>query len=163
MNDEGITSESQSATADRRASDTAAILRRLRRLTAADWRLLTWATVAQVVAAAAVRVLPLTTLRGATTRIRPVVQAIAHASDDRAVWAIDRVGRRLGRLSTCLVRALVAELVVEDTRGLVLTIGVRRAAGRIDAHAWLSRDDRVLIGSPHHDYVPLVEWRRGSP
>ena len=53
----------------------------------------------------------------------------------------------------------MAELVIEDTSGLTLTIGVKRtAASTLDAHAWLARGDRVLIGSTPDEYVPLVEW-----
>ena len=47
--------------------------------------------------------------------------------------------------------------------GLVLTIGIRRTAeGAVDAHAWLARGDRVLVGSTSDGYVPLVEWGRIS-
>ena len=81
-------------------------------------------------------------------------------SDDRIVWAIEATGRRLGRLSTCLIQALVAELVLNSTDGaLSLTIGVRRTkAGVLEAHAWLARDHRVLIGATADDYEPLATW-----
>ena len=74
--------------------------------------------------------------------------------------AIEASGRRLGRLSTCLIRALVAEFVLDATDGPVsLSIGVRRtAAGTLEAHAWLSRKDCVLIGATADEYIPVVTW-----
>jgi hypothetical protein len=134
-----------------------------RALTLADWRLVIAVAAAQIAVAAAVRMMPLRVVRRGAARVRPLMQAIAHASDERVVWATHATGRRLGRVSTCLARALAAELVLEQTTGLTLTIGVRRTAGAsLEAHAWLARADRVLIGATSHDYVPLVEWARDS-
>ena len=129
-------------------------------LTAADWRLLVAVAVAQVVAAAALRAMPLQALRARAGRFRRLAEFLVHGSDERIVWAIEATGRRLGRLSTCLIRALVAELLLDSKDGpLNLTIGVRRtAAGTLEAHAWVSRRDRVLIGATADDYLPLVNW-----
>ena len=161
MNDEGTTSESQSAAAAARESATAAIVRPRRRpigsLTLADWRLLAFAAAAQIAIAAALRVIPVAALRR-RAQLRTVGRFAAAECDERIVWAILATGRRLGRISTCLVRALAAYLMIDDRRGLVLTIGVRRADGAIGAHAWLARSGRVLIGAAPDDYVPLVEW-----
>ena len=163
MNDEGTTSESHSATRAPREPATAAIVRARRRPGAADWRLLAGAAVTQVVAAAALRVMPLSALRRRADRWRSIARTVVHGSDERVIWAIDATGRRLGGLSTCLVRALVAELAVDDREDLVLTIGVKRTAdGAVGAHAWLARGNRVLIGSSPDGYVPLVEWGRRS-
>jgi hypothetical protein len=133
-------------------------------LTAADWQLLVAVAVAQVVAAAALRVMPLRALRVSVSRCRRVARFIVRGSDTRIAWAIEATGRRLGRLSTCLIRALVAELVLDSNDGPVsLTIGVRRtAAGALEAHAWLARQDRVLIGATTDAYVPLVTWTSRS-
>ena len=129
-------------------------------LTAADWRLLVAVAVAQVVAAAALRAMPLRALRVRVSRCRRVARFLVRDSDKRIAWAIEATGRRLGRLSTCLIRALVAELVLDSNDGPVsLTIGVRRtAAGALEAHAWVARQDRVLIGATTGAYVPLVTW-----
>jgi hypothetical protein len=133
-----------------------------RRLTAADWRLLVAAAVAQVVAAASLRVMPIPRLRAGARGFRRLAQFFARGSDEQVAWAIEATGRRLGRLSTCLIRALVAELMLDSNDGpLSLTIGVRRtAAGTLEAHAWLARRDRVLIGATADEYVPLVNWTR---
>ena len=118
---------------------------------------------AQVVAAATLRVMPLSAWRTGAGRFRRLAQFFIQGSDERIVWAIEATGRRLGGLSTCLIRALVAELVLDanDAGPVSLTIGVRRtASGAFEAHAWLARKDRVLIGAPADEYVPLVNWTR---
>jgi hypothetical protein len=100
-------------------------------------------------------------LRTGAGRVRGLARLLASGSDERKAWAIEATGRRLGRLSTCLIRAIVAELVFDSDGGPVsLTIGVKRtAAGTIEAHAWLARQDRLLIGGAAADeYVPLVTW-----
>ena len=62
-----------------------------------------------------------------------------------------------------LTRALAAELVIERGGGLTFNIGVRRtAASTLQAHAWLARDERVLIGSTADRYAPIVKWIRRS-
>lgn len=115
---------------------------------------------AQVVAAVALRAMPLAALRAVASRFRLPAQLLVRGSDDWIAWAIEATGRRLGRLSTCLIRALVGELVLDPHGGPVyLTIGVKRTeAGTLDAHAWLARQDRVVVGAASDEYVPLVTW-----
>jgi hypothetical protein len=131
-----------------------------RSLTVTDWKLLLGVAAAQVVAAAAVRAMPASVLGRKAARLRPIVQLAVRGPEDRVIWAIHATGRRLGRrVSSCLVRALVADLVIEGTGSRTLTIGVRRtAAGALEAHAWLARGDRVLIGATREEFAPLVEW-----
>jgi hypothetical protein len=130
-----------------------------RTLSAADLRLLLGVAAAQVVAAVAVRAMPASVLGRRAARLRPIVQLAVRGPEDRVIWAIRATGRRLGRISTCLVRAVVADLVMEETAARTLTIGVRRTtAGALEAHAWLARGDRVLIGATADTYAPLVEW-----
>jgi hypothetical protein len=131
------------------------------RLTAADRRLVLSVAVAQVAAAAGLRAMPMQALRTGALRFRRLARWLVRGADERKAWAIEATGRRLGRLSTCLIRAIVAELVLDSDDGPVsLTIGVKRtAAGALDAHAWLARRDRVLVGGTTADeYVPLVTW-----
>ena len=135
-----------------------------RRLTASDWRLLAAVGLAQVGARVALRARQLLAVRAAVGRLHRLARYFVRGSDERIAWAIDATGRRLGPLSTCLVRALVAELVLDSNDGpLSLTIGVRRtAAGTLDSHAWVTRADRVLVGAPADGYVPIVTWTSGS-
>ena len=69
-----------------------------------------------------------------------------------------------GRLSTCLVRAVVAEaLLSSPERPISLTIGVKRADdGSLRAHAWVANKDIVLMGATSEEYVRLVEWNGTS-
>jgi hypothetical protein len=124
-----------------------------------DWRLLLGVAAAQVVVAAAVRAMPAPVLGRRAPRLRRLVQLAVRDSEDRVIWAIGATGRRLGPISSCLVRALVADLAIDGTGRRTLTIGIRRTAdGALDAHAWLARGDRVLIGATADKYAPLVEW-----
>jgi hypothetical protein len=42
---------------------------------------------------------------------------------------------------------------------MTLTIGVRKsAAGAFHAHAWLAREDRVLVGTTSDEYLPMASW-----
>lgn len=125
-----------------------------------EWRLLAAAAVAQLIVMAALRATSLVTTRAAVRRCRAAVRPLVGGSDSAIVWAIEAVGRRLGRLSTCLTRALTGELLL-DANGapVTLTIGVRRThAGALEAHAWLARNDRVLLGGTSEGYVPLANW-----
>jgi Transglutaminase-like superfamily len=118
---------------------------------------------AQIVVAAALRVMPLPSLRASVPRISRFARFFVDAADDRVIWAIEATGRRLGRLSTCLTRALAAEWLLDASGGRVsLTIGVRRSAGSLEAHAWLARDGRILIGGPADEYEALGNWNSPS-
>ncbi|HTM02386.1 MAG TPA: lasso peptide biosynthesis B2 protein [Vicinamibacterales bacterium] len=133
-------------------------------LTAGDWRLLVAVTALQVATAAALRLLSLESWRARSLRSRNIVRLLVNGSDERLVWAIEATGRRLGRLSTCLVRALVAELVLDaNVEPVTLTIGVRHdTGGAFEAHAWVARCDRILIGATGDEYVPVVRWTNGQ-
>jgi hypothetical protein len=172
MNEEGNTSANHKQTSAARESVTAAIVSQGKgsgrplphagwsRLTAADWQLVVTVALAQIVAAAALCAMPLPAVRAGARRLRPLARFFVRGSDDRIAWAIEATGRRLPRLSTCLIRALVGELVLDSQGGPVsLTIGVRRtAAGIIEAHAWIARGDCVIIGATADEYIPLVTW-----
>jgi len=130
-------------------------------LTASDWRLLIAAAFAQLVTAVLLRVVSLPTLQRTTVRLRSAAHLLLRGPEQRVVWAIEASGRRLPA-STCLVRALVADLALSSpARPLRLTIGVKRGAGgELQSHAWLVDEadaDRILIGGPMADqYMPLA-------
>jgi len=74
----------------------------------------------------------------------------------RVVWIADRLPWH----STCLVRAIAGFLLLARRRvgGVSIRIGVRRAEGRIDAHAWLLRGAEILLGGGETDtYAPLAD------
>jgi len=122
------------------------------RSTISDCRLVLGAAVTQVVAAAVLRAMSFGTLTSAARRARPIVQWLLRGPETRVIWAITATGRRLGSFSTCLVRALVAELALSSPeRALQIRIGVRRNGHGLDGHAWLVDGERVLLGAPVSD------------
>ena len=128
-----------------------------------DWRLVAGAAVVQVVTACALRVMSLPALRRFLARLGPLAVFMLNGAEDRVVWAVEATGRRLSRvgLSTCLVRAIVADLGLSSPeRPLQLTIGVKRAgSGRLQSHAWLADRDRILVGGQSAgEFLPLVAW-----
>jgi hypothetical protein len=76
---------------------------------------------------------------------------------ERIVWAVGAADRFVPR-TTCLVRALAAQtLLARFGHASQLRLGVAGGSGRLfEAHAWLERDGRVLIGGLGEGrYVPL--------
>lgn len=81
------------------------------------------------------------------------------------VRAVTRAGRMVPR-STCLVQAVAARtLLTRRQQPAELRIGVARSdAGRLEAHAWLERDGRVILGGPTTDrFAPLPALDGGHP
>jgi len=118
------------------------------------------AAIAQLCVGAALRVMPLSTWRLRAARWQRPARFFVRGSTQRIAWAVEATGRRLGCASTCLIRALVAELVLDEHDDpMTLTIGVRRSdAGVFHAHAWLARHDRVLVGATSDEYLPMATW-----
>ena len=135
-------------------------IERVGRLEASDWRLLAGATLLQLLTACALRVMSLPALRNVSARLRPLAMFLLNGSEERAIWAVEASGRRLGRFSTCLVRAIIVDLRFGSAeRPLRLMIGVRRAPqGRVESHAWLEDRRRILVGGPAAGFVTLVAW-----
>jgi len=130
-------------------------------LTASDWRLVAGASVAQIAAACALRWLPLPTVRSLGARLRPLAHVLLKGSDERVLWAIEATGRRLPRVSTCLVRAMVADVRLSSLRRpLQLRIGVSRVpTGDLRSHAWLMDRERLLLGGPvAPEFQLFVAW-----
>ena len=105
--------------------------------------------------------------RRALARLRPLALAFSgRPSENRVIWALGARGRWLGGGSTCLGRALVAELLLETIeRPLTVVIGVAAGAGGMRSHAWIERNGHVLVGGDdaRRHYVPLVAWGSATP
>lgn len=149
---------------------------RLHRLSGAERRRLAEASLALLLARALVRLVPLrvsTRLLGLHSGVddrgdgdAPRVASDAELQEARAVgWAVQSVADRLPGSSTCLVQALAAATLLRRRRiPLALHLGVHgvRRTGRaeIDAHAWVSCRDEVLVGASGHErFTPLVSFR----
>jgi hypothetical protein len=146
-----------------------ALIRGIRdgRVTAADCRLLVAVCIVQLLALAAVARVPIPAARRALVRIRRSALALrGAASEARVIWAIEATGRwRVGG-SSCLARALAAELLLPPAvQPPTVVVGVTSlAGGRLKSHAWIERDGRVLIGGgeSRREYLPLVTWSGGT-
>jgi hypothetical protein len=104
-------------------------------------------------------VLPFRSVHGAIRALgaRPPTRDGKGPPAERIVWAVGAADRLVPR-TTCLVRALAAHaLLARHGHASQLRLGVAGGAGRrFEAHAWLERDGRVLIGGPVEGrYVPL--------
>ncbi|MGH9409292.1 MAG: lasso peptide biosynthesis B2 protein [Vicinamibacterales bacterium] len=124
------------------------------------WRLLTVVTVAQCVIAAVLRVVSIAKVRAGAQACRPLACRLVPASDDRIAWALEATGRRLGGASSCLGRALLAQMLLSRGDAPVsVCLGVKHpAGGALQAHAWAVRGDRILVGAPAHEYLPMLTW-----
>ena len=128
-------------------------------------RLLAGAAAAQLFAACALRMLTLPAVRTGALRLRGLSRFLLPGSDDRVLWAIEATGRRLTGISTCLVRAIVAEARLSEAgRPLRLTVGVKRSStGALQSHAWVADARRVLIGGPiDGEMVSIVAWESAA-
>lgn len=121
-------------------------LRRLARLSWADWSLL----IGSGVLVGVVRLLLLTqswhTVRSALRRLRPLLRAAAGgASADRIVWAVSRASRVVPG-ATCLTQALAMQsaLTAVGAPSTVEIGAARDAAGAVRFHAWLVHAGRVI-------------------
>jgi len=134
-------------------------------MTVTDWRNLAVASALQAAAALGLRLAALPALRRWSSRLRPLARHLVKGPEERVIWAIEASGRRLPGVSTCLVRAIVADLLLSTPdRPLRLTIGVRRgASGTVEAHAWLAHGTRVIVGGLEStEYTRFVSWEGWS-
>jgi hypothetical protein len=67
----------------------------------------------------------------------------------RVAWAFEAVGRRVPVLSNCLVQALAASRILKKYGyAPVVELGaVKKNGSELAAHAWLTIDGRVLLGT----------------
>jgi hypothetical protein len=77
---------------------------------------------------------------------------------DRIVWAVEAAARKIPA-STCLSKALAAQaLLARHGHTSEVMIGVAKdEACRLEAHAWISCQNEILIGGPETGrYTPLL-------
>ena len=145
-----------------------------------DWSMLAQALILVVAVRLGLRLLPFRAVdrglvqlgrrgRAASARrqaISSTTNPDAWRYEARAAWAVGAVARRLLRRRPCLTQALVLRLLLQR-RGFppaTLQIGVRRGRdGAFDAHAWLERDGRVLIGGEARPGFPNSMALETSP
>lgn len=134
-------------------------LRKAGQLSASDWLLLMRAMGWFVVVELGLRLFALKTLlaileRGG--RSGEMRTGRGSASPDRAAYCVELASRLDPFDATCLKKALVLYALLKrkgvDVR---LVIGATKAGRKLDAHAWLEHQGRVIIGESSDPYAPL--------
>lgn len=79
---------------------------------------------------------------------------------DRVAFAIPRAAARVPWRATCLVQALAARRwLAREGIASQLVLGARKDGDALDAHAWLTVGDRVVIGGDVSGHQPFRPGR----
>lgn len=78
---------------------------------------------------------------------------------ERAAWAVEALGRHLPIFSNCLVRSLAAvRLLRRLGHEPRLCFGAARSGtAPLDAHAWVTLGDRIIVGEIDRPFTPFAE------
>ena len=112
-------------------------------------------------------VLPFRTIRRFVTSHSRAIGAASRAepSVKRVVWALEVVTAYLPLFKNCLNRALAAHVLL-GRRGYdpKLRIGVLRNEDRLEAHAWIESEGRIVVGRVPElaTYTKLPPLENGS-
>lgn len=138
-------------------------LRRAGRLPAREWLLLMQAGGWLAIVALGLRLMAvkrlIAFLKGrvrATDSAHPAAPHTGGLAPDRVAFLVERAARAYPFAPTCLEKALVLYALLKR-RGVdvKLIIGATKTDRKLDAHAWLEHQGRVLIGGPAERYEPL--------
>jgi len=123
-------------------------LRRLLRLPAAERRLLVRAAVLLAAVRVALVVLGWPVVRRLTARAARPVAGVADVPPALLQQAVERAGRHVPG-AACLAQAIALQILLgRRGRATDLRLGVAHGEGRrLEAHAWLEAEGRVLIGA----------------
>lgn len=141
-------------------------MRRLNRfvwLPAAERLLLMWAIVLLGSIRLGMRLLPWRTLHRLLVRIPRggTAGTSCNLSAERIAWAVTVASQVVPGARTCLIRALAVQTLLARA-GLPARchIGVAKGeGGRLEAHAWVASQDRIVIGGGGlARYTPLVAF-----
>jgi len=132
-------------------------LRKLWRRPWADWWTLLQAMTLTVLVRTGLSVCSLDrVVRGLQRLARglPRWNPLTSAYRDRAAWAANAVGCRFLPERPCLTQALVLQylLLRRGDHSAQLHIGVTKHESELQAHAWVERNGRVLIGGTASPY-----------
>ncbi len=95
--------------------------------------------------------LPFITLKNAIRVIGPsIVGANEQLSEERLAWVIAAASRLIPK-ATCLTQALAFQVFLKQSgKEACIHIGVDHdGSGRLDAHAWVESEGKVLFGGPN--------------
>lgn len=133
-------------------------LRKARMLSASDWMLIVQSAGWLAVVELGLRLMPLRALVGILQgRPRERAASGSGVSAEHASRCVDLAARLDPFSATCLKKSLVLYAML-SRRGLAveLFIGAAKTGGKLDAHAWLECQGRVVTGGPPAErYAPL--------
>lgn len=113
--------------------------------------------------------LPFRTVRRLLARIADAPAAfrgVHRSSVEEVVWAVNLAGRLLPWASTCLSKALTAQVMLSRrAHPAILRIGVVSDEGRrFEAHAWVESAGRAVIGAHELErYTILTSLETSRP
>ncbi|MCI0440308.1 MAG: lasso peptide biosynthesis B2 protein [Chloroflexi bacterium] len=126
-------------------------LRKFLRLPRADKLRLINSAILLLLIRLGLKLMPLRALRRLLSRVGRVREQGSAPTEEavfRTVWAVNAAGRRVPWASTCLTRALAAQVMLGRIgESSDLHIGVTKdEGGALQAHAWLEGRGGVIIG-----------------
>jgi hypothetical protein len=131
------------------------LLRSFWRLTPAERRILVQATFLLIVTHFALGQIPFPILRRLVTgRRRPgTARLSSRALAEHVVWAVTAAGKRIPGPPMCLSRALTVQaMLARRGHPSRLHVGVVRGSqGKVEGHAWVECEGRILIGGTASD------------
>jgi hypothetical protein len=131
-------------------------LRKAFALSALDWILIVQATLWFAVVAVGLRLLQLRTVlailhgeKRSDRNSRSHSTGIASGNPQRAAYCVELASRLYPLRPTCLQKALVLyALLARRGFDVRVLIGAARDGIRLDAHAWLEHQGRIILGAP---------------
>lgn len=115
------------------------------------------------------RLLPFQTLRRLLERVGRMSASsreVHYSSAESVRRVVTTASRYLPASGACLTRALAVQtMLARRGRPALLRIGVARdEQGRLQAHAWVASEGKVVIGGSEIDgYTPLPALEEGRP
>jgi len=127
-------------------------LRKALDLSASDWVLIAQATLWFAAVEFGLRFLPLRTVLAQLHHQRPSGQETCgptSAIPERAAYCVELASRLYPFRPTCLKKALVLYSLL-NRRGfdVQVQLGAARDSGRLEAHAWVEHQGRIILGAP---------------
>jgi hypothetical protein len=99
--------------------------------------------------------------RWVSRRLARIVPPRSVEQPDHITWAVTCAAAFLPGSGTCLAQAVVGEaLLAAHGYSSTVRLGVKKSSAEFAAHAWVEREDTVVIGelSDLDQYQPLSEW-----
>ena len=76
---------------------------------------------------------------------------------EKLTWAVAVMSRYVPK-ATCLTRALAAQILLAGQNyPSNIKIGVSKAEGNFEAHAWLESDSKIVLGETETEFTPILD------